>query len=413
MQTPPPFTVLGAGIVGLCTAIRAQQQGFEVTLIDPSQPGLGCSFGNAGHFATEQVFPLADPALLPKLPALLTNPRSPLTVRPGYWFSALPWFARFLWQMRPGPRRHNTRVLRGLCEGALDAWHALLAPLQLTKHVQQKGNLLVFERRHGDAEQVAAAYRKQGVALDILNRAQLDQLCPGLGDSVEAGIWFRDTGHTANPYALSKALFEQFLKSGGHWLQAAVVKIEPGSPHWLTLDTGARFSTQALALCTGIHSKSLCAQLGYPVPLEAERGYHLNTQVPHLPTMAVASYERKFIMTPMDNSLRLAGTVEFAGTNADADPARADTLAEQARNLWPALAEAPDPCRPENRWMGCRPSLPDSLPVISATRWPGLWLNFGHQHLGLTLAAISADWCLALVNGEEHPFSEALSVNRF
>lgn len=408
------FVVAGAGIVGLCTAIRAQRAGYKVTLIDPNSPGTGCSKGNAGHFATEQVFPLADPALLPALPGMLFNPLGPLSVRPRYWLRALPWFTRFLLQMRASRRQHNTRILSALCQDAMNSWQALLAGCNLHHHLQRAGNLLVFERADSaTVARQARQYQSQGVDLAVLNRAELRSLCPGIADSVTAAIWFKNTGHCTDPFALSQALFQQFLAAGGHWLETGVSRIAPGTPHRLTLQNGTELNADQLVLSAGIHSQGLCEQLGYRVPLEAERGYHLNTRPTTMPPMAIASYDRKFIMTPMDRKLRLAGTVEFAGADAAPDYRRADQLYQHGVALWPALAQAPDPRLRENQWMGNRPSLPDSLPVISGSRWPGLWFNFGHQHLGLTLAAISAEHLMALIRGNESPLARALSIDRF
>lgn len=408
------MVVIGAGIVGLCSALRAQDQGFRVTLIDPDTPGSGCSRGNAGHFATEQVFPLADPAMLRSLPAMLLNPAGPLSIRTRYLPRALPWFARFLMQMRRPHREHNCQVLSQLCEQALPAWERLLDSLNLRHHLQQKGNLLVFERATpAQIEAQAMHYRGRGISLDLLDRDQLHAVCPGLSESVTAALWFKDTGHCADPFALSQALFRAFLTRGGHWLETGVKHITPGISHKLQLHNGATLMADTLLISAGIHSKSLCQQLDYAVPLEAERGYHLNTSPAAMPTMAVASYDRKFIMTPMNQGLRLAGTVEFAGLSAAPDFRRANRLFQHGCALWPALKQAPDPRQKENQWMGNRPSLPDSLPVISASRWHNLLFNFGHQHLGLTLAAVSADWLLELISNNKSPMNGALSIDRF
>lgn len=420
--TSPSLAVIGAGIVGICTALQAQSTGYSVTLIDPESPGSGCSLGNAGHFATEQVFPLADPSLLPQLPRMLFNPLGPLTIRTRYCLKALPWFLRFIAQMTSARRLKNTAVLRELCEAALPAWQQLLSRHRLQNHLTCQGSLLVFESTDALAmQQTFAHYRTQNVAMTRLDRAALDAQYPGLGESITSAIRFDEVGHTSDPLALSQALHHSFVALGGKVVQRRAHQLHPTDEHIEIIYEDNRAGGHKhqvfdkAVICAGVYSKKLCQQLGYDIPLEAERGYHLATHPASQPAIPVASYDRKFIMTPMNHSLRLAGTVEFAGLDAAANPDRSDALYQHACALWPALAAAPDPRQPANRWMGMRPSLPDSLPVISNSRWPSVWFNFGHQHLGLTLAAISAQrLCDAMLQQKTPlPAQAALSIERF
>lgn len=430
------MVVVGAGVIGLVTACRLQQQGQQVLLVDGNGVGQGCSFGNAGHLATEQVFPLADPALLTKIPGFLLDPLGPLAIRPRYFLQAIPFFLRFISQMRQSKRKANSAALKQLLQTSIPDWQELLRAANCEALIKVAGSLLVFEQTElVEVEQVALAYAEQGIALEILTQQQLQQRFPGLADSVRYAIWFKEVGQTISPDLLNKALFQWFCRMGGQFMPQHVNKIT--TRHGLALHLeptqGAAsgpqvISTEQLVLCTGVHSKTLVEQLGYVLPIEAERGYHLMTMPSDRPTLPIASYERKMIMTPMQEGLRLAGTVEFAGTELPDNWQRAERLRVHGEALWPALCREPQrPCvinaadgavntasiaarrqqsdvvaqtTPAGCWSGMRPTLPDSLPVISGCDVPGLWFHFGHQHLGLTLAASSSRLLVQLMDNQ-------------
>lgn len=400
--------VIGAGVIGLVTACRLQQQGQQVLLLDANGVGAGCSFGNAGHLATEQVFPLADASLLPKLPGFLLDPLGPLAIRPRYFGQALPFFYHFLRQMFKAPRQANTAALKVLLQDAIPAWQRLAKDAGCSDLLRYQGSLLVFEQQslsQGQlmalVEQVAQSYREQGVALEILTPKQLQQQYPGLSATIRAAILFTEVGHTISPALLNQRLFAWFLAMGGRFEQQQVLAIAPAEASPLQLTLAAKnINANTAVLCTGAYSKQLLKPLGYQLPLEAERGYHLMTSPPSMPTIPVASFDRKMIMTPMQHGLRLAGTVEFAGLSAPDNWQRARLLRCHGEALWPELAGAISRIGPEACWSGLRPTLADSLPVISRSCLPGLWLHFGHQHLGLTLAAGSTELLINIIRGD-------------
>ncbi|MBY5922330.1 NAD(P)/FAD-dependent oxidoreductase [Ferrimonas balearica] len=377
--------IIGAGVVGLATAAAMQKAGRSVLLIDRDQPGAGTSSGNAGHFATEQVFPLADPALLPKIPGMLLDPLGPFRIRLRYLWRALPWFMRFLANMTPTARSRNTRALRALNEDAMAAWQELLEALALSEHLVKRGSLLVFEQ--AEPEEVHAQvgkYASEGVACRYLTGDEVRELEPVLDGRIQHGIWFTDTGHTPDPFALSKGIWTALEGRGAQYLNAEVTGITSNGE--VALADGRGIEAETVILCAGAFSRQLAAQTGHRVPLDTERGYHLMLPAHSGLTRPVASADRSFIITPMAHGTRLAGTVEFAGLTAPMDPRRADILLTHGQALLPGInGEGAE------RWMGFRPSLPDSLPVMGRAA-PGVWFNFGHQHLGLTQAAASADW---------------------
>jgi len=403
--------VIGAGVIGLVTACRLQQQGQQVLLLDPNGVGAGCSAGNAGHLATEQVFPLADPALLPKLPGFLLDPLGPLAIRPGYFGRALPFFYQFIRQMFKGPRTANTKALKVLLQDAIPAWQRLAKDASCADLLRYQGSLLVFEHSTlAQVEQVAQGYRDHGVVLDILTEKQLQSGYPGLSSTIRFAICFKEAGHTLSPSLLNQRLYQWFLAMGGQFEQQKVLAIQPVTaapmqqmspqlPLQLTLAT-KQIPAITVVLCTGAFSQQLLKPLGYRLPLEAERGYHLMTSPPSMPAIPVASFDRKMIMTPMQHGLRLAGTVEFAGLTAADNWQRAKLLRRHGEALWPELASCISQVGPEACWSGLRPTLADSLPVISQSHLPGLWLHFGHQHLGLTLAATSTELLVQSILGD-------------
>ena len=381
--------VIGAGIIGICTALYLQKQGLKVTLMDANGIAQGCSKGNAGHFATEQVFPLADKSLLIQLPKMLLDPLGPFRIRWPYLLVAMPWFMRFVANMRLKKVSAHTKALRALNEQALSAFTPLLQEAKLEHMLIRQGSLLVFEKPidisvHAQYQ----AFKQQGIDVELLNREQLHQLEPNLSDKTQCALWFKEVGHTYNPEELSTGLAEHFIARGGKFISHEVESVQPtkqGSEIW---HNGQISTFDHTVIAAGAWSKKLLKPLNYNVPLAAERGYHLMVEEHNQLSRPVASAERKFIMTPMSDGLRLAGTVEFASLNSRMNDRRAEVLLPHARQLLRDIKQSD--AKPLEKWMGSRPSLPDSLPVIGqAPNHRNLYFAFGHQHLGLTQAAIT------------------------
>ncbi|MBB6520396.1 NAD(P)/FAD-dependent oxidoreductase [Pseudoteredinibacter isoporae] len=406
--------ILGAGIIGICSAIELQRRGFEVTLLDPKGLGTQASSGNAGHFASEQVFPLADPSLLPQLPKILLDPKGPFRVRPAYFLRALPWFFRFLWNMFPSRSRHNSRLIRQLNERAISSYQELLGHCELEGELHLSGSLLTFESTpESEIKKQQAAFLAEGVAVEYLTRDEALALEPALSDSVSACLYFTEVGHSSDPAVLCRKLADHFLDNGGKFYAMAAseliefetsVKVRAIKSEQSEQEGGHKdFIFDKILVSSGAWSKPFAKQLGYKVPLDTERGYHLMVPEHKLLSRPVASAERKFIMTPMSDGLRLAGTVEFAGLDAAPDYSRADMLLPHAKALLNVEAlQAFDVQAHHERWMGCRPSLPDSVPVMGkAPKHKRVYFNFGHQHLGLTWGAIAGKLLAQNMAGED------------
>lgn len=396
-QDTADIIVVGAGIVGVACALQLARQNLRVRVVDRHAPGQGASFGNAGHLATEQVFPIADASILKRLPGMLMDPMGPLRLDWKYLPHALPWLTRLLLNLRAEPFRRTVAGLRALNESSLSAWQRLLASIGRPELFRHEGSLLMFERAESRAalDALQARMRQQQVPVEHWQAAQVRDRVPALSGHIQGGLFFPATGHFIDPYQVVGALVEAAKACGVEFVQGDV----SGGylhPDGVCLNTaqGPLQAPRVLIAC-GAHSAGLTRALtGKQVPLDTERGYHLMlpNEQQRLP-FAVTSLERKFIMTPMTGGLRLAGTVEFAGLQRPPRMERAWQLHRLSKGLFrhDLNVEGATP------WMGFRPSLPDSLPVIDQVENGRVLLAFGHQHLGLTQAAVTAEWITAMV----------------
>ncbi|KIQ07356.1 FAD-dependent oxidoreductase [Pseudomonas simiae] len=412
-MSDPDIVVVGAGIIGVACALQLARQGQQVWVVDQQEPGMGASYGNAGHLATEQVFPIADLSILKRLPGMLLDPMGPLRLDWKYLPHALPWFLRLLLNLRPASYQRTVAGIRTLNEGSLGAWQRLLHSIGHPQLLREDGSLLVFERADSRDTLNALQQRmqQQQVPVDFWSGDAIRQAAPQLSDNLQGGLFFPGTGHFLDPYHVVCELVHAAKASGVQFLKRQVLdgRVDAHGVS-LTTDQGPLTARQVLIAC-GAHSARLTAALtGKKVPLDTERGYHL--MLPHehnrLP-FAVTSLERKFIMTPMAGGLRLAGTVEFAGLDRPANMARAWQLHRLSKGLFreELSAEGATP------WMGFRPSLPDSLPVIDRVCDGKVLLAFGHQHLGLTQAAVTAEWVGALARTGQAPSVAPYRLDRF
>lgn len=390
-QRDADIVVVGAGIIGVAAALQLQRQGWQVAIVDRQPPGLGASFGNAGHMATEQVFPIADTSILMRIPQMLLDPMGPLRLDWRHFPKAIPWFSKLLWNLRAEPYQRSVKGIRALNESSLSAWQDLLSSIGHTALMHHEGSLLIYDRAESFAalKAVETKMKAQEVPVQFWQGDAVRALAPQLSSSIQGGLFFPATSHVVNPYRLVTALVSAAREAGVRFIQDEVLHGQVAAEGVrLSTTTGHLFSHRVLLAC-GAHSASLTTELtGVKVPLDTERGYHLMLpeETGRLP-VAVTSLERRFIMTPMDEGLRLAGTVEFAGLKRPANMPRAWQLHRLSQGLFqrPLNVEGATP------WMGFRPSLPDSLPVIDAVQDGKVLLAFGHHHLGLTQAALTAE----------------------
>lgn len=392
--------VVGAGIVGVSTAIWLRRAGLRVTLIDREGPAAGTSHGNAGILAAISVVPVPVPGLLAKAPKLLFDPMQPLFLRWAHLPRLIPFLRRYLANANDAAVERISTALAELLGDAADQHLALAAGTGAERHVKPGDYLFVYSSRAAfEAESYAwAIRRRRGYEWEELDEAGLAAFDPALKGRF--GFAVRCPGHGAvtDPGAYVKALWRHFEGQGGETRIAALtdVRLEAGRATALLTETGP-IEADEFVIATGAWSGALAARLGVAVPLESERGYHVEYWSPSLefraPTMVA---EGKFGMTSMEGRLRAAGVVEFGGLEAPASEAPFRLIERRVAAALPDLKSA----RTE-RWMGHRPATADSLPVIGrAPKAANVWFGYGHQHVGLTAGPKTGRWLAQLVRGE-------------
>lgn len=398
-MTASHVTVIGAGAVGASAALALRRDGHDVTLLERGEPGMGASFGNAGVLSLSSCVPVATPGLLWRVPALLADPLGPLHIDWRYLPRFAPWLIRFLLASRPARVEPVARALATLLPHVLPSYRTLLGADGFRALARPGGVLYVYE---SDASYDHAAFghdlrQRHGVPVTELDQSQLRQMEPSLAPIFRHGVLMPESHYALDPLRLVQTLTRDFVDAGGELVRTCVTRIERGAHGRLTAITeaGPR-ALDRVVLCAGAWSKQLARDCGLRVPLDTERGYHVMLPTPGaMPQRPIASGDHEFIATPMAQGLRIAGTVEFAGLTAPPRPERAAVLVKAARQMFPGL------CSDDaTTWMGFRPSMPDSLPVIGQA--PGqdrVFLGFGHGHIGLTLGAITGLLIADLVAG--------------
>ena len=403
--------VIGAGMVGVCAASWLQRDGHKVFLIEAGEPGHGASFGNAGCFNGSSVTPVSMPGVIRNVPRWLFDPLGPLSLRWGYLPAIAPWLVRFIRAGTPEKVHAQARALRPLVGPTLEVLKPLISAAGAEDLVHRLGHLYVYRSAESLGKDRFAweLRRENGVEIDEFDADELRQLEPALSRDYVRGVLVRENGHTSNTLKLVERLLTQFLRSGGELVHARAhgFRLDGRRLAAIQTDTGD-LPADAAILCAGAYSKSLAAALGDRVPLETERGYHLMIQDPEsMPRIPTADADGKFVATPMDTGLRFAGTVELAGLAAPPDWRRARILLAQGRKMLPGLAAS----HPEERisvWMGHRPSLPDSLPVLGQSRASSdVFYAFGHGHVGMTAGPYTGKVIADLVAGRPAPIDLA------
>ena len=410
--------VIGAGMVGVCAASWLQRDGHSVFLVEPGNPGEGASFGNSGCFNGSSVTPVAMPGVIRNVPKWLMDPLGPLSLRWSYLPTILPYLIRFIRAGTPEKVRAQARALRPLIAPTVPLVRELAREAGAEALIHQRGHLYVYRSREALARDglAWALRRENGVEVDEFDADELRQLEPTLSRDFVRGLLVRENGHTGNPFGLVSALVEHFRRQGGEIVPARALGFRLDGSRLAAIRTEAgELPADAAVVCGGAHSKPLAAALGDKVPLETERGYHLMIRDPEvMPRIPTADADGKFVAVPMDTGLRFAGTVELAGLDAPPDWRRARILLEQGRRMLPGLAAS----HAEERisvWMGHRPSLPDSLPVLGPSpATPDVIYAFGHGHVGMTAAPMTGKIVADLVAGRPAPIDLApFSAARF
>ncbi len=376
--------VIGAGIVGLSTAIWLQRFGNSVTLIDKEGPAAGASFGNGGVLANIAVVPVVTPGIWRTAPRMLLDPDAPLFLKWRYLPKLLPFLRSYLKQSDAQKVGKTAKALAQLLHDAPDQHRALAEGTKAAQFIGPGNYIYVYSDKQA-FEKDAFGWdlrRKHGFQLAELNGEEIAQFDPALGDRFGFGVLSKHSGMIRDPGAYIEALYAHFLENGGTFEQAEITSLAGHSDlATAACATVSAIDADAFVVAMGAWSNKLAKALGVSVPLESERGYSIDFHNPNItlkaPTMIAAS---KFVVTPMNGRLRAAGIVEFGGLKAPPSTAPFDLLRRKVAEHFPHLTYSH-----ATEWMGHRPAPSDSIPVIGASpRFRNVYFGYGHHHVGLT-----------------------------
>lgn len=395
----PDLAVVGAGIIGITAALAAQARGLSVVILDRDGPAAGASAGNAGAFAFTDIFPLASPGILRKAPFWLFDPLGPLSIPPRYAARIAPWMARFAAATLPARFRRATAAQTALMDLSRSTLHPFLKDTGTEAMLRSEGQLEVYEgRRQFEAALPGwAARAAHGIDFRHIGRAEdIAAIQPGLAPAFTHATFTPGWLAIRDPLEYTLTLARLFQNRGGRIERTEVMALEPGLAIGMRHAGGVTAARHVL-IAAGAHSRTLAACLGDAIPLETERGY--NTTLPEgafdLRTQ-ITFGGHGFVVTRIGDRIRVGGAVELGGLNLPPDFRRSRVMLAKAKRFMPALQT-----QGGAEWMGFRPSLPDSLPVIGrASRSPNVLYAFGHGHLGLTQATGTARIVADLLTGQ-------------
>jgi D-amino-acid dehydrogenase len=392
--------VIGAGVVGISTALYLQRAGVSVAVIDPLPPAGGASFGNAGLLSPDTAVPIALPGMLRKVPGWLMDPLGPLSVRPAYFPRALPWLLRWIEAGRLRRVMAISDAMHAMHRQTLECWKDLLGAELYGGLVRPIGQVQVWEGEADSASTVVEQKirERHGIKADVLTADDLRQMFPGIAREVTRGLLMPGNANLVSPQRSVRTLAELFRQDGGMLINERAMKLIPrDGGGWMVMTNTANRVADHVVVAAGAWSMRLLTPLGVKLPLETERGYHAMLFDPEvMPAMPLSNKTRGFAVTPMEDGLRVAGTVEIAGLDTPPNEVRAKVLVGHVKRMFPALTG-----KEVRYWMGFRPSTPDSLPILGpVTERPGLYCAFGHGHYGMSGGPPSGRLVARMITGQ-------------
>ncbi|ALM87090.1 FAD-dependent oxidoreductase [Bordetella sp. N] len=406
--------VIGAGIVGLCTAHALARAGHAVTLLDPEAPGSQCSSGNAGALSSGSVVPLAMPGLLKNTAGMLLDPTGPLHIPFHYWARGASWLLQFARAARPERVERIAAALQTLLQDAVASHERVAAAIGRPDFISRSGQLHLYPDAKALAKDAGGWAMKQahGLRVEHVDAAAIRALEPNVRASYTTGVFLPDEASVNDPLGYAQAIAADLRARGARFEQARVTHLARGADAWQVGAGDRRWQARHVVVSAGAWSTQVLASLGLHVPLQTQRGYHLQlaggAAAPAVSRVVVLA-DRKVFMNPMRGGLRIAGTVEIDALDRPANARRAELLREHAR----AGLQGVD-LEGGSVWMGHRPCLPDSMPVLGPVpAAEGLWCAFGHGHLGLTESVNTGDWIAAAIAGQAPAAMAAFSLTRF
>ncbi len=408
------IAVVGAGLVGLATAHALLDAGHKVVVIDREGPAAGASRGNAGWLAHTDIDPIASPGMLRRVPGFLLDPIGPLAIRLPYLLPILPWLTCLILAARPAQLARTVEAIVYINQLAMPAWDHLSAQLGMAQMIHRRGAFFAFDNPAARLRARAhhARQREYGITVEDIEAHELRQMEPGLSDKLVGAAFYPDAAHVSDPRLITEALFAAANLRGIGFERATVKTITPGDITTLACTDHADIQADRVIIAAGAWSRPLAAQLGDRIPLDTERGYNVSfpgatTQI----TRPVSFDGHGFVASPLETGLRIGGAVELGGLKLAPNHDRTRALYTKATRF---LRDVP-PIGEGTMWMGFRPSIPDSLPVIGFSRASRkIIYAFGHGHYGLTQSAATGALVADLIAERASPIDlKPFSPQRF
>ena len=379
--------IVGAGIQGISNALFLQKKGFSVTIFDRDEPGSpAASYGNAGHFSPYASVPINRPDVLTDVPAMLLSTTGPLALKWNYVPKMIPWFLQFIRNCTTKRMMHTAKNMHQILDLALPAYDELFDEIELGGLVEKKGILYIWNDQSLKSRELEIKVRNElGVDQQIVTPKEIHDLEPNIKPIYHGGVYYQYGRHARNPKKILLKLYDLFLKKGGKFLKMNIKDINFNDEKPVIKAETQSFLFDKIVIACGSFSKKLTDNLDEKIPLDTERGYHVHFKdCDHLLSRPVIFQNRGFGITPMEQGLRVVGTVEFGGLDNPLSKSRVKNLIDNAKYMMGDLPEH------EDEWLGFRPTLPDYLPVIGPSKkHKNVFYCFGHHHLGWTLGPIS------------------------
>jgi len=379
--------VVGAGIQGISNALFLQKKGFKVTIFDRDEPGSpAASYGNAGHFSPYASVPINRPDVLSDVPAMLLSSTGPLALKWNYVPKMIPWFLQFIRNCTSNKMMHTAKNMHQILDLALPAYDELFEDINIKGLVEKKGILYIWNDQNIKSRELEIKVRDElGVDQQVVTPKEIHDLEPNIKPFYHGGVYYQHGRHARNPRKILLKLFDLFLKKGGKFLKENIKDINFNDEKPILKSETQKFLFDKIVVACGAFSKILTDNLDEKIPLDTERGYHVHFKdCDHLLSRPVIFQNRGFGITPMEQGLRVVGTVEFGGLKNQLSKSRIKNLINNAKYMLGDLPEHQD------EWLGFRPSMPDFLPVIGPSKnHRNVFYCFGHHHLGWTLGPIS------------------------
>ena len=379
--------IVGAGIQGISNALFLQKKGFKVTIFDRDEPGSpAASYGNAGHFSPYASVPINRPDVLTDVPAMLLSSTGPLALKWNYVPKMMPWLLQFIRNCTKKRMMHTARNMHQILDLALPAYDELFDDIELEGLVEKKGILYIWNDQSLKSRKLEINVRNElGVDQQLVTPKEIHDLEPNIKPIYHGGVYYQHGRHARNPKKILLKLYDLFLKKGGKFLKMNIKDISFDNEKPVLKSETQSFIFDKIVIACGSFSKKLTDNLDEKIPLDTERGYHVHFKdCDHLLSRPVIFQNRGFGITPMEQGLRVVGTVEFGGLDNPLSKSRIKNLINNAKYIMGDLPEHDD------EWLGFRPTLPDYLPVIGPSKkYKNVFYCFGHHHLGWTLGPIS------------------------